>query len=131
VHKLIQGYLESTMGFMQEFKQFAFKGNAIDMAVGIILGVAFNKVVTSIVNDLIMPPVGMALGGTDFRNLRVVLKEGAISATGEPVAEVAIRYGAFINTLIEFLLVALSVFVIVKLMSRIVAKREPPAPATH
>ena len=113
------------MSFIQEFKEFAFKGNAIDMAVGIILGVAFNKVVTSIVNDLIMPAVGMALGGMEFKDLRVILKPASVDAAGQAVGEVAIRYGVFINTLIEFLIVAFSVFVIVKLMSRIISRREP------
>ena len=119
------------MSFVQEFKEFAVKGNAMDMAVGIILGAAFNKIVQSIVNDLIMPPIGMALGQVDFKDLKFVLKDGAPAvkdATGgvitPEVAEVAIRYGAFMNTVIEFLIVAFSVFVIVKFMNRLIRKRE-------
>lgn len=114
------------MGFIAEFKQFAVKGNALDMAVGIILGAAFNKVVTSIVQDLIMPPVGLLLGGTDFKNLQIVLKNATVDAAGKEIPAVAIRYGAFFNTVVEFLIVALSVFVIVKFMNRLIRKREVP-----
>ena len=112
------------MGFIQEFKQFAVKGNAMDMAVGIILGAAFNKIVTSIVQDIIMPPIGMLLGNVDFKNLQIVLKAATLDATGNTIPAVAIRYGAFLNTVIEFLIVALSVFVIVKFMNRLISKRE-------
>ncbi len=114
------------MGFVEEFKQFAVKGNAMDMAVGIILGAAFNKIVTSIVQDMIMPPIGMLLGQVDFRNLQVVLKSASLDAAGAVIPAVAIRYGAFLNTIIEFLIVALSVFVIVKFMNRLITKREAP-----
>jgi large conductance mechanosensitive channel len=95
------------------------------MAVGIILGVAFNKVVTSIVQDIIMPPIGMLLGRVDFKNLEVVLKKAYVNPAGVSVPSVAIRYGAFINTVIEFFIVALSVFIVVKLMNRMLRKREP------
>ncbi len=124
------------MGFISEFKEFAVKGNAMDMAVGIILGAAFNKIVQSIVNDLIMPPIGMALGEVEFKDLKVTLKEAApvvVDAAGAvttpEVAEVAIRYGMFINTVIEFLIVAFSVFMIVKFMNRLIRKREKEAAA--
>ena len=112
------------MGILQEFKQFAVKGNAMDMAVGIILGAAFNKVVTSIVQDMIMPPIGMLLGNVDFKNLQVVLKSAALDAAGNTIPAVGIRYGAFLNTVIEFVIVAFSVFVIVKFMNRLIRKRE-------
>jgi len=112
------------MSFVSEFKEFAVKGNAMDMAVGIILGTAFNKIVTSIVQDIIMPPVGMMLGRVDFKNLQVVLKEATVDAAGTAVPAVGIRYGAFLNTVIEFLIVALSVFVVVKFMNRLIRKRE-------
>jgi len=118
---------EMTMGFVQEFKQFAVKGNAMDMAVGIIIGAAFNKVVTSIVQDMIMPPIGMMLGRVDFRNLQIVLKAAALDAAGNPVPPVAIRYGAFLNTVIEFLIVAMSVFIMVKFMNKLIRKRESQA----
>lgn len=117
------------MGFVQEFKEFAVKGNAMDMAVGIIIGAAFNKIVTSIVADIIMPPVGMAIGGVDFKNLQVVLKDAAVGAAGEAIPAVAIRYGMFLNTVIEFIIVALSVFVVVKFMNRLIQKREVPPQA--
>jgi large conductance mechanosensitive channel len=117
------------MGLIQEFKEFAVKGNAMDMAVGIILGAAFNNVVQSIVNDLVMPPIGMALGQVDFKDLRIVLKEG--DETVKPVVtEVAIRYGMFLNTCINFLIVAFSIFVVVKIMNKAIAARpfaRPPA----
>lgn len=112
------------MGFLQEFREFAVKGNAVDMAVGIVLGAAFNKVIGSVVNDLIMPPVGMMLGGVDFKNLELTLKAASVSATGEAVPAVAVRYGMFINTLIEFLIIALSVFMVVKVMNRLIKQRQ-------
>jgi large conductance mechanosensitive channel len=106
------------MGFWQEFKEFAVKGNALDMAVGIIIGAAFNKIVNSLVNDILMPPLGILIGGVDFKNLQIVLKD----ATAEMPA-VVIRYGLFVNTVIEFLIVALSVFVVVKVMNRLIQAR--------
>lgn len=118
------------MGFMQEFKEFAVKGNALDMAVGIIIGAAFNKIVQSIVNDLIMPPIGMMIGGVDFKNLVILLREAkpeGVDATGNlipAIPEVAIRYGLFINSLIEFLIIAFTVFLMVKFMNRLIRKRE-------
>lgn len=111
------------MGFVQEFKDFAVKGNAIDMAVGIIIGAAFNKIVNSIVNDVFMPPIGMAIGGVDFKNLEVSLQKAGVSASGEAVPAVAIRYGMLLNTVIEFLIVAFSVFMVVKFMNKMLQKR--------
>ena len=110
------------MGFVQEFREFAVKGNAVDMAVGIILGAAFNKIVTSLVNDVIMPPLGMATAGADIPDLALTLR----AATPDTPA-VLVRYGAFINTVIEFLIVALSVFVVVKMMNRVLRRREAAA----
>ncbi len=97
------------MSIVQEFKDFAVKGNAIDMAVGIIIGAGFGKIVTSLVNDVIMPPIGLLLGGVDFKNLKVVLK----AAVGDLPA-VTLNYGAFINTTIDFLIVAFCIFLVVK-----------------
>ena len=108
------------MGLLSEFRDFAVKGNAIDLAVGIVVGGAFTKIVNSIVNDLIMPPIGLLLGNTDFSNLKVVLKEGipaAASETGKEITEVAIRYGQFINVVIEFLIIAIAVFIVVKVFN--------------
>jgi large conductance mechanosensitive channel len=123
------------MGFVQEFKEFAVKGNAMDMAVGIIIGAAFNKIVQSIVNDLIMPPLGLVMGKVDFKDLSVVLQKAASAQTDPdgkvitPAAtEVAIRYGQFINVIIEFVIVAFSVFVMVKFMNRLIRKREAQTP---
>jgi large conductance mechanosensitive channel len=112
------------MGFVSEFKEFAVKGNAMDMAVGIIIGAAFNKIVNSIVSDIIMPPIGMAIGGVDFKNLQIVLKEASTSAAGETLPAVAIKYGAFLNTVIEFVIVALSIFIVIKFMNRMLKQRE-------
>jgi len=107
------------MGLMKEFRDFAVKGNALDMAVGIIIGAAFNKIVSSLVNDIIMPPIGMLLGGVDFKNLQLVLKGASALPTGEAVPAVAIRYGLFINTAIDFLIVAFTVFMMVRLVNRL------------
>lgn len=116
------------MAIIQEFKEFAAKGNAFDMAVGIVLGIAFQKIVDSLVNDIIMPPVGYLIGGVEFKDLTLVLARSVEPATGQ-VAEVAIRYGLFINTLIEFLIIALTLFVVVKGMNRMIRRRAvTPAP---
>lgn len=110
--------------FAEDFKAFAVKGNAIDMAIGIVIGAAFNKIVNSIVTDLMMPPLGLLIGGVDFKNLQVVLQEGKAATEGMPaVAEVAIRYGAFLNSIMEFLIVGLSAFIAVKVMSRVMQAR--------
>ena len=97
------------MSIIKEFKEFAVKGNAVDMAVGIIIGAAFGKIVSSLVTDVIMPPIGLLLGGVDFKNLAVTLKE----AVGEAPA-VLLRYGLFINNVIDFLIVAFVIFMVVK-----------------
>jgi large conductance mechanosensitive channel len=107
------------MGLLKEFRDFAVKGNALDMAVGIIIGAAFNKIVTSLVNDIIMPPIGMLLGGVDFKNLQVTLKQASTSPAGEVVPAVAMRYGLFINTMIDFLIVAFTIFLVVKTINRL------------
>lgn len=115
------------MGLLSEFKEFAVKGNALDMAVGIIIGAAFNKIVSSLVNDVIMPPIGMLLGGVDFKNLQLTLKEATASATGEVVPAVAIRYGLFINTVIDFLIVAFTIFMVIRTINRLANLRKPAA----
>ena len=108
------------MSIIKEFQEFAVKGNAVDMAVGIVIGAAFTGIVTSMVNDIIMPPIGYALGGTDFTNLQIILKE----AVGETPA-VSIKYGAFINKVINFIVVALCMFSVVKGMNNL-SKFQPP-----
>ena len=111
-------------GFLNDFKAFAVKGNAIDMAVGIVVGAAFNKVVNSIVSDLLMPPLGMAIGGVDFKDLRWVLQPAKAATDAAPaVADVSIRYGMFLNSIIEFVIVAFSAFVAVRVMSKVMAMR--------
>ena len=97
------------MSIISEFKEFAVKGNAIDMAVGLIVGAAFGKIVTSLVSDVIMPPLGLLIGGADFSNLKVVLKAAALDKP-----EVALSYGLFINNLVNFIIVAFSIFLVVK-----------------
>jgi large conductance mechanosensitive channel len=97
------------MSIIKEFKEFAVKGDAVDMAVGIVIGAAFGKIVTSLVNDMIMPPVGLLLGGVDFKNLKLILK----AAQGNAPA-VTLNYGQFINTAIDFLIVAFCIFLLVK-----------------
>ncbi len=97
------------MSIIKEFKEFAVKGNAVDMAVGIIIGAAFGKIVTSLVTDVIMPPIGLLLGGVDFKNLKLTLKAATIDAPA-----VTLNYGLFVNNVIDFLIVAFSIFLVVK-----------------
>jgi large conductance mechanosensitive channel len=116
------------MSIVQEFKEFAVKGNMMDMAVGIIIGAAFGKIVSSLVADVIMPPLGLLIGGVDFSAMGFVLKEGV----GNMPATV-LRYGAFIQALFDFLIVAIAIFLLVKGVNRLRRKKEeapaaPPAP---
>jgi large conductance mechanosensitive channel len=112
------------MGMLKEFKAFAMKGNVIDLAVAVVIGGAFGKIVTSVVNDIIMPPIGLLLGGTDFSELKIVMKQ----ATEEAEA-VSINYGSFINNVIEFLIIAFSVFMVIKAINSMKRKKaEVPAP---
>lgn len=106
------------MGMVSEFKEFAMKGNVVDMAVGIVIGAAFGKIVASLVKDILMPPIGLAMGGVDFGKLAVVLQE----AQGE-VEAVAINYGAFIMTILDFLIIAFAIFVAIKAMNAAQAAR--------
>lgn len=117
------------MGLIREFREFAVKGNAVDIAVGLILGAAFSKVVSSIVDDVLMPPIGLAIGGVEFKDLQVVLRHAVRTATGEVVPAVGIRYGALIDTVIQFVIIAFSVFVVVKAMNRMIRRREGAAAA--
>jgi large conductance mechanosensitive channel len=118
----------------KEFREFAVRGNVVDLAVGVIIGVAFGAVVTSLVNDVIMPPIGLILGGVDFSNLFVVLKEGAKAASpyaslaeAKAAGAVTVNIGVFINAVINFIIVAFAVFLVVKGVNA--ARRQtPPAP---
>ena len=109
------------MSIVSEFKEFAVKGNAVEMAVGIVIGAAFGGVVSSMVSDIIMPPLGYIIGGVDFANLEIVLK----AAVGT-VPAVSIKYGAFINKLINFVIVAFSLFIVVKAMNHLKQSTVPP-----
>ncbi len=111
-------------GFVAEFKEFISRGNVMDMAVGIIIGSAFTKIVTSLVNDLIMPLIGYIIGGINFSEFKLVLREAS-----ETVEEVAFCYGAFAQAVIDFLLIALVVFCMIKAMNHFRRKKEEPAPA--
>jgi large conductance mechanosensitive channel len=112
------------MKLMNEFKAFALRGNVIDMAVGIIIGIAFGKVVTSIVSDIIMPPIGLLLGSVNFTDLKVVMK-----AATETVPAVTWNYGSFIQALIDFLIIAFAIFMLIKGINSM-KKKEEAAPAT-
>jgi len=116
---------------LKEFKEFIAKGNVIDLAVGLVIGVAFGKIVTSLVNDVVMPPIGLLLGGIDFGNLFVTLK-GAHFDTLKAAKDggaVTVNYGVFINTVIEFLIVALVIFLVIKAINRMKRKPEELPPA--
>ena len=113
------------MNILKEFKTFAMKGNVIDMAVGIIIGAAFGKIVSSFVNNVLMPPLGMLIGGVDFTNLAIVLKE----SVGETPA-VTLSYGVFIQTVIDFLIIAFAIFITVKAMNTL-KKKEEASPAAQ
>jgi large conductance mechanosensitive channel len=110
---------------LKEFKEFALRGNVIDMAVGIIIGGAFGKIVTSLVNDLIMPIFGHLLAGMDFTDLKIVLSEAQMSAAGEVIKpEAAIMYGNFIQVTIDFILIALSIFLVIRIMNKMRRQKE-------
>lgn len=124
---------------LREFREFALRGNVVDMAVGIIIGAAFGTIITSLVADIIMPPIGLALGGVDFSNVFVVLKDGAKApgpyaslAAAKAAGAVTINFGVFINTLISFLIVAFAVFLLVRSINRLSRQKEaaPAAPTT-
>ncbi|MBC6942229.1 MAG: large-conductance mechanosensitive channel protein MscL [Xanthomonadales bacterium] len=113
------------MSLISEFKEFAARGNAIDLAVGVVIGAAFGKIVTSLVDQIIMPPIGMLIGGIDFSAWKWVLKAAGADGKGE----VAIQFGAFLNTIIQFTIIAFAIFMVVKLMNTALRKKAAePAP---
>ena len=115
--------------FMNEFKAFAMRGNVIDMAVGVVIGGAFGKITTSIVNDIIMPCISMITGGVDFSEWKLVLKEAVVDAAGvETAKEVAITYGNTIAIIVDFIIIAFAVFCMVKALNNLHKKTEEPAP---
>ncbi|MEM8844855.1 MAG: large-conductance mechanosensitive channel protein MscL [Pseudomonadota bacterium] len=119
------------MSMMSEFKEFAMRGNVVDMAVGIIIGAAFGKIVSSFVSDIIMPPLGVIIGGVDFTDLAVTIKAASDSAEA-----VTLKYGAFIQTVLDFVIVAFAIFMVIKLMNSLKKKEEekpeePPKPSAE
>lgn len=105
--------------FWKEFKTFAFKGNMMDMAIGIIIGAAFGKIITSLVNDIIMPPIGVLIGGVNFKDLSVIIKKETLDMAGNVIPAVTLNYGNFVQVLIDFLLVAIVVFLVIKGLNRL------------
>ncbi len=118
------------MGMMSEFKEFAMRGNVIDLAVGVVIGAAFGKIVTALVDKVIMPPIGLLIGGVDFSRLSIVLKEATVDAAGNEVPAVVLAYGEFFNALIQFIIIAFAIFLVVKAINRVHKKPEdaPAAP---
>ena len=119
------------MSFIQDFKAFALKGNVVDMAVGVIIGGAFGKIVTSVVNNIIMPPIGVATGGVDFTNLKVTLKEAVVEGENVVSEAVTLNYGQFIQDVVDFLIIAFCIFLMIKGIAKLSRKKEeaPAAPA--
>ena len=106
--------------FIEDFKAFALKGNVVDMAVGVIIGGAFGKIVTSLVNDVIMPPIGLLVGGMDFKELKWVMKDAVLNADGAvETAAVTLNYGNFVQQTIDFLIIAMSIFVVIRVITRL------------
>ncbi len=124
--------------FIQEFKAFAMKGNVVDMAVGVIIGGAFGKIVSSVVADVVMPPLGLLIGGVNFTDLKLTLKDAVpATATTEAVEAVTLNYGNFLQNVFDFLIIALAIFLMIKGITKLTAKKqeeptpapEPPAPS--
>jgi large conductance mechanosensitive channel len=125
-----------TMGFLADFKKFAMRGNVVDMAVGVVIGGAFGKIVSSLVSDIVMPPIGMLIGGADFADLKITLQEETTNAAGTVIPAVTINYGSFINVVIDFVIIALAIFLVIKAMVRLQKKEEakpaaPPEPSAE
>ena len=118
------------MGMISEFREFAMRGNVIDLAVGVVIGGAFGKIVSSLVDNVIMPPIGLLLGGVDFSDIAWTLRAATVDAAGEEVPAVVIGIGEFLNTLVQFVIIAFAIFLLVKAINRIHRKPEAePAPA--
>lgn len=125
------------MAILKEFKDFAMRGNVVDLAVGIIIGGAFGKIVTSLVTDVIMPPIGLLIGGVKFTELKITLKDSVINQAGKVTSEaVTLNYGNFVQVIFDFLIVAFAVFLLIKALNRLQKKKEaapatPPAPTNE
>ncbi len=120
------------MSFIQEFKQFAMRGNVVDLAVAVVIGGAFGKIVDSLVKDVVMPPIGALLGGVDFKHLYIDLSGGGYETleAAEKAGAPLIKYGAFINSLVDFLIIAFAIFVAVKAINSLKRKEDAPPPAS-
>ena len=118
------------MGLIKEFKEFAMRGNVLDMAVGIVIGGAFGKIVSSFVEDILMPPIGVLMGGVNFTDLKVVFKQAVMDGENVVTPEVALRYGNFIQVIIDFLIIAFAIFMLLKAVNKFNKKKEeaPAAP---
>ena len=120
------------MKILQEFKEFTVRGNVVDMGVGIIIGAAFGKIVSSFVKDVLMPPIGKLMGGVDFSNLFVNLGEGSYAslAAAREAGAATLNYGVFVNTVLDFLIVAFAIFMVIKAMNKLKTEEPPKAPDT-
>ncbi|MEI4515188.1 MULTISPECIES: large-conductance mechanosensitive channel protein MscL [unclassified Stenotrophomonas] len=118
------------MGMLTEFKEFAMRGNVIDLAVGVVIGAAFGKIVTALVDKIIMPPLGWLIGRVDFSELAWTLAPARVAADGTEIPAVVIGYGDFLNTLVQFIIVAFAIFMVIKVINRLARKKEaaPAAP---
>lgn len=115
------------MGLFKEFKEFISKGNVVDLAVGVIIGAAFGKIVSSVVEDIIMPPLGLILGGVNFTALKIVMKEASTDPSGKVIEAVTLNYGNFIQTGIDFVIIAAAIFLFVKMFNSMKRKEDVPA----
>ena len=118
------------MGLIKEFKEFAMRGNVLDMAVGIVIGGAFGKIVSSFVEDILMPPIGVLMGGVNFSDMKVVFKQAVMDGENVVTPEVALRYGNFIQVIFDFLIIAFAIFMLIKAVNKFNKKKEeaPAAP---
>lgn len=116
------------MSMLQDFKEFAMRGNVLDMAVGVVIGAAFGKIVTSLVNDVIMPPLGWVTGGIDFSAMKVVIRPADNSNPAHKIPEIAIAYGSFINSILAFLIVAFAIFLLIKIVNKFYTKAAAATP---
>ncbi len=117
------------MGMISEFKEFAMKGNVVDLAVGVVIGGAFGKIVDALVAKIIMPPIGLLIGGVDFSKIAITLKEAGVDAAGKEVPAVVLGVGDFLNVLIQFAILAFAIFIVVKAINRMRTPEAAPAPA--
>ncbi len=116
------------MSLVSEFKAFALRGNVVDLAVGVIIGASFGKIVASLVDDIIMPPIGVAIGGVSFSDLKLEIKAAAVDAAGKVLPAVTVNYGNFVQTVLNFIIIAIAIFAIIKAMNTMM-KKEAAAPA--